>query len=103
IASVPIGTPPPADVLAEASGHPFRPFRAVVAHAQALAGDVPTALRLLGDDLELGGDYGALAAGCLAVEVLRIAGDDRLGRAVDQIPPVAHEVAAHGTRESVRQ
>ena len=48
IASVPVGTPAPADVLAEASGHPFRPFRAVVAHAQALAGDLPAALRLSG-------------------------------------------------------
>jgi hypothetical protein len=100
IASVPVGTPPPADVLAEASGHPFRPFRAVVAHAQALAGDVPTALRLLGTDLELGGDYGALAAGCLAVEVLRIAGDVRLGRAVEQIRPFAHEVATYGSVQS---
>ncbi len=100
IASVPVGTPPPADVLAEASGHPFRPFRAVVAHAQALAGDLPTALRLLGTDLDLGGDYGALAAGCLAVEVLRIAGDDRLGHAVEQIRPFAHEVATYGSVQS---
>jgi DNA-binding SARP family transcriptional activator/tetratricopeptide (TPR) repeat protein len=100
IASVPVGTPAPADVLAEASGHPFRPFRAVVAHAQALAGDLPTALRLLGEDLDLGADYGALAAGCLAVEVLRMAGDDRLGRAVDQIRPFAHEVATYGSVQS---
>ena len=100
IASVPVGTPAPADVLAEASGHPFRPFRAVVAHAQALAGDLPTALRLLGEDLDLGGDYGALAAGCLAVEVLRIAGDDRLGHAVEQIRPFAHEVATYGSVQS---
>ena len=100
IASVPVGTPAPADVLAEASGHPFRPFRAVVAHAQALAGDLPTALRLLGEDLDLSGDYGALAAGCLAVEVLRIAGDDRLGHAVEQIRPFAHEVATYGSVQS---
>ena len=100
IASVPVGTPAPADVLAEASGHPFRPFRAVVAHAQALAGDLPTALRLLGEDLDLGGDYGALAAGCLAVEVLRMAGDERLGHAVEQIRPFAHEVATYGSVQS---
>ena len=31
--------------------------------------------------------------GCLAVEVLQIAGDDRLGHAVEQIRPFAHEVA----------
>jgi tetratricopeptide (TPR) repeat protein len=100
IASAPVGTPAPADVLAEASGHPFRPFRAVVAHAQALAGDLPTALRLLGADLDLGGDYGALAAGCLAVEVFRIAGDGRLRHAVEQIRPFAHEVATYGSVQS---
>ena len=72
----------------------------MVAHAQALAGDLPTALRLLGADLDLGGDYGALAAGCLAVEVLRIAGDDRLGHAVEQIRPFAHEVATYGSVQS---
>ena len=51
-------------------------------------------------DLDLGGDYGALAAGCLAVEVLRIAGDDRLGHAVEQIRPFAHEVATYGSVQS---
>ena len=84
----------------EAVRPPVPPFRAVVAHAQALAGDLPTALRLLGEDLDLGGDYGALAAGCLAVEVLRMAGDDRLGHAVEQIRPFAHEVATYGSVQS---
>jgi tetratricopeptide (TPR) repeat protein len=100
ITSVPVGTPVPHDVVAEATGHPFRAFRAVVAHAQALSGDHAAALRLLGDDLSLGGDYGALMAGCLAVEVLRLAGDDRLAAAVDQVRPYAHEVATYGSVQS---
>jgi DNA-binding SARP family transcriptional activator/tetratricopeptide (TPR) repeat protein len=100
IASLPVGTAVPRDIVAEASDHPFRPFRAVVAHAQALAGDHASALRLLGDDLALGGDYGALLAGCLAVEVLRLAGDDRLAGAVEQVRPFAHEVATYGSVQS---
>ena len=100
ITSAPVGTPAPHDVVADASGHPFRPFRAAVAHAEALAGDHASALRLLGHDLALGGDYGALAAGCLAVEVLRLAGDDRLAEAVEQVRPFAHEVATYGSVQS---
>jgi hypothetical protein len=100
IASVPDGTPVPADVAAEAAGHPFRAFRAVVAHAESLAGDHDAALRLLGDDLTLGGDYGALLAGCLAVEVLRRAGDSRLAEAVELVRPFAHEVATYGSVQS---
>jgi hypothetical protein len=100
IASGPVGAPVPADVAADAAGHPFRAFRAVVAHAQALAGDHDGALRLLGDDLSLGGDYGALLAGCLAVEVLRLAGDSRLAEAVEVVRPYAHEVATYGSVQS---
>jgi DNA-binding SARP family transcriptional activator/tetratricopeptide (TPR) repeat protein len=95
-----VGAPVPADVVADAQGHPFRPFRAVVAHAVALAGDPTGAVRLLGDDLVLGGDYAALLAGCLTVEVLRLAGDERLRQAVDQIRPFTHEVATYGSVQS---
>jgi tetratricopeptide (TPR) repeat protein len=100
IASVPVGTSVPHDVVADAAGHPFRAFRTVVAHAQSLAGDHASAVRLLGNDHTLGGDYGALLAGCLAVEVLRLAGDDRLAEAVEQVRPFAHEVATYGSVQS---
>ena len=63
----------PADVVVAALGHPYRPFRAAVAHALARSGDHGGALRLLGEPTASAPvDYAALFANCLRVEVLAL-------------------------------
>ena len=52
---------------------------------------------LLGEPTELGGDYAALFAGALTVEVLVLADDPGLADAVERIRPYAGEVASYGS------
>ena len=101
IVSAPAGSPVPRDVVASASGHPFVAFRTAVAHGLALAGDVEGALRLRGEIGPLGGDYAALFSACLTAEILRLAGDDRLRTAVEEIRPHAGLFATYGSVHSL--
>lgn len=101
IVSAPAGSPMPRDVVASASGHPFVAFRTAVAHGLALAGDVEGALRLRGEIGPLGGDYAALFSACLTAEILRLAGDDRLRTAVEEIRPHAGLFATYGSVHSL--
>ena len=93
----PRGAPVPADVLTTAMGHPFPPFRAAVAHALSVVGDVEGGLRLLGEPTGLGRDYAALFGGCRTVEVLAMAGHPGLADAVEWIRPMADKVATYGS------
>ncbi len=93
----PRGAPVPADVLATAVGHPFPPFRAAVAHALSVVGDVEAGLRLLGEPSGLGGDYAGLFGGCRAVQVLAMAEHPLLADAVEWIRPSADKVATYGS------
>ena len=93
----PRGAPVPADVLTTAMGHPFPPFRAAVAHALSMVGDLDGGLRLLGEPTGLGGDYAALFGSCRTVEVLAMAGHPALADAVEWIRPLADKVATYGS------
>lgn len=97
IVTAPVGAPVAPDVVAAAADHPFVAFRSVVAHALALTDDLDGALRVRGEVGPLGGDYAALLSGCLTAEILRLAGDDRLEDAVEQIRPYADVMATYGS------
>ncbi len=97
VATAPVGSAVPPDIVAAATGHPSAAFRTAVAHALAAAGDLEGALRLRGEPGPLGGDYAALYTGALTVEILRLAADDRLRDAVELIRPHAGLMATFGT------
>jgi DNA-binding SARP family transcriptional activator len=101
IVNAPDGAPVPPDIVASAVNHPYLAFRAAVANALCLAGEVDTGVRLLGTPTEVGGDYAGLFAACLTVDVLAAAKHDGLAAAVDRLRPFADSVATYGSVQSL--
>ncbi|MFC5728095.1 MULTISPECIES: ATP-binding protein [Nocardioides] len=101
IVSAPHGAPVPPDVVASAINHPFLAFRAAVASALCLAGEVDAGVRILGTPTEVGGDYAGLFAACLTVDVLAAAGHPGLSAAVEVLRPFADSVATYGSVQSL--
>ena len=101
IVSAPLGAPVPPDIVASAISHPYLAFRAGVASALCLAGEVDAGVRLLGVPTEVGGDYAGLFAACLTVDVLAAARHPDLAAAVDRLRPFADSVATYGSVQSL--
>jgi len=101
IVSAPHGAPVPPDIVASAISHPFLAFRAAVASALCLAGEVDAGVRLLGTPTEVGGDYAGLFSACLTVDVLAAANHPGLAAAVDLLRPFAGSVATYGSVQSL--
>lgn len=101
IVSAPHGAPVPPDIVASAISHPYLAFRAAVASALCLAGEVDAGARLLGTPTEVGGDYAGLFAACLTVDVLAAAQDPDLAAAVERLRPFAGSVATYGSVQSL--
>lgn len=101
LASAPRGAPVPPDIVASAISHPSLAFRAAVAHALCLAGEVDTGVRLLGTPTEVGGDYAGLFAACLTVDILAAAQHPDLAAAVERLRPFADCVATYGSVQSL--
>ena len=101
IVSAPHGAPVPPDIVASAISHPYLAFRAAVASALCLAGEVDAGVRLLGTPTEVGGDYAGLFAACLTVDVLAAAQHPGLAAAVDRLRPFAGSVATYGSVQSL--
>jgi hypothetical protein len=95
------GAPVPPDIVASAINHPYPAFRAAVASALCLAGEVDAGVRLLGTPTEVGGDYAGLFAACLTVDVLAAAKHPGLAAAVDRVSPFADSVATYGSVQSL--
>jgi DNA-binding SARP family transcriptional activator/tetratricopeptide (TPR) repeat protein len=101
IVSAPHGAAVPPDIVASAISHPSLAFRAAVANALCLAGEVDAGVRLLGTPTEVGGDYAGLFAACLTVDVLAAARHPDLMAAVDRLRPYADSVATYGSVQSL--
>lgn len=101
IASAPHGAPVPPDIVASAISHPSLAFRAAVASALCLAGEVDAGVRLLGTPTEVGGDYAGLFAACLTVDILAAAQHPDLAAAVERLRPFADCVATYGSVQSL--
>jgi hypothetical protein len=101
IVSAPYGAPVPPDIVASAVGHPFLAFRAAVASALCLAGEVDAGVRLLGTPTEVGEDYAGLFAACLTVDVLAAAKHPGLAAAIEHLRPFADSIATYGSVQSI--
>lgn len=101
IVSAPHGAPVPPDVVASAISHPSLAFRAAVASALCLAGEVDAGVRLVDIPTKVGGDYAGLFAACLTVDVLAAARHPGLAAAVGLLRPFAGSVATYGSVQSL--